>query len=71
MANATGEGSTSRSGMEPVRMPAPAIGALVRPSAFEIPYCVEDERLRDFLVPVRGYDKGCSQENVEFAGIAA
>jgi len=23
------------------------------------------------LVPVRGYEKGCSPENVEFAGIAA
>jgi len=23
------------------------------------------------LVPVRGYEKGCSAENLEFAGIAA
>jgi hypothetical protein len=25
----------------------------------------------DFLVPVRGYEKWCSAENVEFVGIAA
>jgi len=26
---------------------------------------------RQEMVPVRGYDKGCSLENVEFVGIAA
>jgi hypothetical protein len=26
---------------------------------------------RNFLVPVRGYEKWCSAENVEFVGIAA
>ena len=26
---------------------------------------------KSFLVPVRGYEKGCSNENVEFVGITA
>jgi hypothetical protein len=40
-----------------------SLGVLPRgPSAYQ---------LTTYLVPVRGYAKGCSAENVEFVGIAA